>query len=1249
MNIYLIRLIAAILIPSLLFESGLAKGWEKHSLPPPNVSFSHTLFTQQALKERVISFMREAYERKLFTRWTTLLHKHKADSSDEPSVDPSSAFDYSQFLGDTHPEVFKQSFSGLRTIFGGTSDAPGLNTHALLAVSIYAYLYALERIRHYGNEGSLELPLIEDPRPSGHALRIAIQRGYQLAEEDTRIQIDATNLGIVTTPIAQSAIRTLNAQGGVIVTASHNPLKYNGIKFISAARERLGLSGRGALLSTASMAALVAQFNAVRKSKATMVGIAHRMTELPAIPPSELSPKRDSVIQHYIDELGNLFPKTDLLNLLKGTLVAIDTNGGAGQAPAPDRSEVGLITWVLERFGLEVVSLNKTLGQPQHLIEPTPESDQWVMKQLQNPEVQKELKGRNPAFTMIFDFDADRGNLSGLNSQEHAALNVAMRLAWMDAYHIADDRPVVIIASDFTSLRIESIAALFNRPRRPVTVRRVETGEVNVAQAMQEERHLGKYVPLGIEGANGGMILGEATSRDGIASALLTALALADPRIQTQWASHLRGSLKKQFIEKISMGSLTLEDMRLTLPSRHTELWQKPLGLLDVARFKTRLEMEFRERLQNPNDVLGRTYSEIRVVSYQKVRTYTSSTGDDEGWILLLTRRNSQRQEFICLRPSQTEPLIRFEIDALSQIDNQQLRTVFNTTLQTALRRDALVKRIAPLLQVQLWLQRVQRFLMPARYEIPFRFTQHNDEELYHQLAAHYGLQNSVVFEIGHHQQNAPAAGLIQGGASHVYVMDTWNTSYLSQDQRITPVGYKILPRMGQHVAGAVIFDRSLEEILNSENLISPDEGAEDPTDAFYSVNLLERVLVQSLRLLQPSGRLFIRTSSAFSQGLTHGLMGTQLTTLLSNLGFTEIQESWGENGEIFIAAQAPEKRLHAPSGMVIPHQHPTPSLTNSEAHLFSADQWLKDTPFWEMLVQENGGKSLRQIQAVFPWKEGSQGYTLALNQLLSELERCSPQEIVYLTILGRHAHKDDYIVIVDQAARMLRKWGGPQTLFNMAHGHVGLYDYLLLLHGEMHPKDRYFHLKKIALGGGAHDNIRWRNRGLMHEPMINFGRIIRTHFAGWQGSATIVGKPSLRMLAHLTALPLGTFDPLSNPEAYHQEIDHGIPRFGPGSDEFQRVARFEGYLGDFEDVRVVKIAMLEGTSSALNSILGFALLFLSSYILSRITTDLTGLTPVVMAGLVAHPVRKFAPSTSLPLQLRKTQRDPVRALHLSA
>ena len=67
-----------------------------------------------------------------------------------------------------------------------------------------------------------------DTRTSGPMLKDAVTDGL------CRVGVDVTDLQIVTTPGVAVMLNQLNCDGGVVITASHNPIQYNGIKLLLA-------------------------------------------------------------------------------------------------------------------------------------------------------------------------------------------------------------------------------------------------------------------------------------------------------------------------------------------------------------------------------------------------------------------------------------------------------------------------------------------------------------------------------------------------------------------------------------------------------------------------------------------------------------------------------------------------------------------------------------------------------------------------------------------------------------------------------------------------------------------------------------------------------------------------------------------------------------------------------------------------------------------------------------------------------
>ncbi|MCD6377596.1 MAG: phosphoglucosamine mutase, partial [Planctomycetes bacterium] len=67
-----------------------------------------------------------------------------------------------------------------------------------------------------------------DSRPSGQSLRDAVIEGL------ISHGINVIDIGIATTPGTAVMVKHLSADGGIVITASHNPPAYNGLKFLSS-------------------------------------------------------------------------------------------------------------------------------------------------------------------------------------------------------------------------------------------------------------------------------------------------------------------------------------------------------------------------------------------------------------------------------------------------------------------------------------------------------------------------------------------------------------------------------------------------------------------------------------------------------------------------------------------------------------------------------------------------------------------------------------------------------------------------------------------------------------------------------------------------------------------------------------------------------------------------------------------------------------------------------------------------------
>ncbi|MEE9211163.1 MAG: hypothetical protein V3U29_00750, partial [Phycisphaeraceae bacterium] len=109
------------------------------------------------------------------------------------------------------------SVSGLRGLVGRSLTPP---VAARYAAAFGSWL----RARYADKSGALHVVLGRDSRPSGQMFESAAVSG--LVAAGCRV----TQLGIVSTPGVAIMTQHLGAQGGMVITASHNPIQWNGIK-----------------------------------------------------------------------------------------------------------------------------------------------------------------------------------------------------------------------------------------------------------------------------------------------------------------------------------------------------------------------------------------------------------------------------------------------------------------------------------------------------------------------------------------------------------------------------------------------------------------------------------------------------------------------------------------------------------------------------------------------------------------------------------------------------------------------------------------------------------------------------------------------------------------------------------------------------------------------------------------------------------------------------------------------------------
>jgi phosphomannomutase len=263
---------------------------------------------------------------------------------------------------------------------------------------------------------------------------------------------DVIDIGLTTTPTCQLAVEDHHAGGGLMISASHNPIEWNALKFIGPTGLFLEASEGAEMRALVDRGIPRASWDRLGNITLDDGAIARHIDRVLAIP--------------YLDVEGIRAKRFG---------VALDCVRGAGAAIMPP---------LLERLGCRVTAINtETDGRFPRPPEPVAEN---------LGELERLVRDTGAAIGFAVDPDVDRLSLV---SDAGTAIGEDFTLALAAMVVLRHQRgPVVTNLS--TSRIVEDVAARANVP-----VVRAPVGEVNVAVRMRDER-----APVGGEG-NGGVIL----------------------------------------------------------------------------------------------------------------------------------------------------------------------------------------------------------------------------------------------------------------------------------------------------------------------------------------------------------------------------------------------------------------------------------------------------------------------------------------------------------------------------------------------------------------------------------------------------------------------------------------------------------------------------------------------------------------------------------------------------------------------
>ena len=346
------------------------------------------------------------------------------------------------------------SISGIRGIYGKT-----------LTNSIVSdYIQSFSNIQSSG-----KILLAQDSRHHGKEIYKAACKVL------TSLGRDVISCGIIPTPTAQYIIKEKKLAGGVVITASHNPIEWNGLKFLDDDR---------CFLNPEKMEQLLSKDPGPMTNDTTGDMI-----------------ESENAYQHHIDNVLNLACIDIDTIKAKNFKVVVDTVNGAAYKALPE---------LLEKWNCDIVKLHcDNDGTFPRGTEPIPSHLEDLSKAVIN---------NNADIGFATDPDADR--LAIVDNHGHPIGEESTLVLALESYlkYYQDSQRVVTNLS--TSMAADVIAHQYNS-----TVQRSSVGEINVVEKMKELDSV-----IGGEGNGGGILRESHLGRDSlVASALvLNHLAQSD-------------------------------------------------------------------------------------------------------------------------------------------------------------------------------------------------------------------------------------------------------------------------------------------------------------------------------------------------------------------------------------------------------------------------------------------------------------------------------------------------------------------------------------------------------------------------------------------------------------------------------------------------------------------------------------------------------------------------------------------------
>ena len=234
-----------------------------------------------------------------------------------------------------------KSISGIRGTIGGTVGESLTPVDAVKFAAAFG-TWVIQK------SGKSKIVIGRDARPSGEMISTLVASTLQ------GLGIEVVDLGLSTTPTVEIAVPAENAGGGIILTASHNPVQWNALKLLNEKGEFISAQDGADVLEIAENEAFefaeVKDLGKYRKDDTYIAKHIKAVLALPLVDIEAIKAANFKVVIDCVNSTGgiSLPPLLNALGVTEIKELYCEPNGNFPHNPEPLPENLGQISGVLE-------------------------------------------------------------------------------------------------------------------------------------------------------------------------------------------------------------------------------------------------------------------------------------------------------------------------------------------------------------------------------------------------------------------------------------------------------------------------------------------------------------------------------------------------------------------------------------------------------------------------------------------------------------------------------------------------------------------------------------------------------------------------------------------------------------------------------------------------------------------------------------------------------------------------------------